>query len=143
MPTCGHVKIQPDGMKIKAANSNKKWDPVSRRMIDICLPPPPPPPPAVITSVTLTPYNYIPAIPPFIAGQVRHFTVSWTMSKNADVTVILLYGFPPSSVFVFSTTSVSADTNSIDFYGMSAGFYYAVITPVEGVSVSSGALLIN
>jgi hypothetical protein len=33
MPTCGFVKTQPNGMKIKAAESTQKWDPVSKRFV--------------------------------------------------------------------------------------------------------------
>lgn len=35
MPTCGYIKVQPDGMKQKAAKSTQKWDTVSKRMIVI------------------------------------------------------------------------------------------------------------
>ena len=37
MPTCGYIKVQPDGFKEKAAKSTQKWDPVSKRFV-VCRP---------------------------------------------------------------------------------------------------------
>ena len=33
MPTCGCIKVQPDGLKEKTAKSKQKWDPVSKRLV--------------------------------------------------------------------------------------------------------------
>lgn len=33
MPTCGCIKVPPNGLKIKAANLTQKWDPVSKRFV--------------------------------------------------------------------------------------------------------------
>ena len=40
MPTCGYAQVQPDGMKQKAAKSAMRYDNVSRRMVNVCIPPP-------------------------------------------------------------------------------------------------------
>ena len=37
MPTCGFIKVQPNGLKEKAAKSTQKWDPVSKRFV-VCKP---------------------------------------------------------------------------------------------------------
>ena len=35
MPTCGFIRVQPDGMKIKDEGNRQRYDPVSKRMITI------------------------------------------------------------------------------------------------------------
>jgi hypothetical protein len=37
MPTCGFIKVQPDGMKEKQAKTVQRWDPVSKRFINVSL----------------------------------------------------------------------------------------------------------
>jgi streptogramin lyase len=38
MPTCGFIKVQPNGLRIKDAESTQKWDPVSKRLVKILVP---------------------------------------------------------------------------------------------------------
>jgi hypothetical protein len=40
MLTCGFIKVQPNGMKEKAAKTVQRYDPVSKRMVNIAPPPP-------------------------------------------------------------------------------------------------------
>lgn len=47
MASCGYIKVQPDGLKEKAAKSTQKWDPVSKRMVAI-------PPRNVISNLVIT-----------------------------------------------------------------------------------------
>jgi len=132
MPTCGYIKVQPDGMKIKNANSAKKWDPVSRRMIDICLPPPPLP--ASITGVDLgLQYESLDGITP-----TWYFTVDWTISKSARVFVKLYRRDDIETDSEIFSAPVRAGRESIRIYvEETSGLYYAVITPVGGLGLSS------
>jgi len=120
MPTCGFIKVQPDGLKEKAAKSTQKWDPVSKRMVNIYDNPP------IITMLNNWNLNY------------NLLTALWSQSKEGSVelqvftnTTNSIVGATPVLSAIIVNEFESTKTYVTNYTSVFRNFYFFTIRPTN------------